>query len=107
MGCDIKLVACKMCITKAYHYVIPCTLLVAGPMVTTAKPSLPHLGFLPNVPSSATTSGIIWLIRDPPPCTDGFFDNSLVSPSKDKTANDDGRRNSQEKDESGCKRRIR
>lgn len=81
----------KACATRGtYYYVIPSALAVTTPVVT-AKPCLPHLGFLSNVPSSATTPGIICLMREPCSCSDSFLYYSLMSSSKDEAANDDGR----------------
>lgn len=90
MGCNMNLATRKTCTIKAYHYVIPSTFAVTTPMIITAKPCLPHLGFLSNVSSPATTPGIICLMREPCPCSNGFFYDSLVPSSKDKTANDNG-----------------
>lgn len=70
------------------HYVIPSTFAVSWALfITTAEPCFPQLGFLSNVSSSATPSGIIWLVRVPCTCSDSFFYDALVASSKYEAAN--------------------
>lgn len=73
------------------HDVIPSTFTVSWTLfITTVEPCFPQLGLLSNVSSSATPSGIIWLVRVPCACSDSFFYDALVASSKYQAANNNG-----------------